>query len=156
MDTKVRLVLVLVAIFYRKKWVCIKCTPCNAASCDTYRFLLIPALQASSLKLMRSLFLMHNGNNAPAYTSLLVRSFFGQYQLRILQTWPFATFSCFQNWKDPWNCGDLLPRKFRRRSSRLYLNVLHQKCFEEWKKLSYKCIISEEDYFKRHNIDIDK
>ena len=25
-----------------KKWICIKCTPCNAAACDTFRFLWVP------------------------------------------------------------------------------------------------------------------
>ena len=39
-DPNVRRILVCLAIWYRKKRICIKCTPCNAASCHTYRFFL--------------------------------------------------------------------------------------------------------------------
>ena len=30
------------------------------------------------------------------------------------------------------------------------------KCFDDWKKRWYKCIVSEGDYFERDEIDLDK
>ena len=107
--------------------------------------------------------LLHH-DNAPALSSLLVRNFLDKNNTVIMPQPPYSPDSA--------PCGFfLLPRLNRPTKGWRFATIkgikteslrelkdipisAYQKCFEDWKKRWYQCIISEGDYFKGDNIEI--
>ena len=105
-------------------------------------------------------------DNASAHTSLLIRDFLVKNKTVILPQPPYSPdmapcdFFLFPKLK-----RTLKGRRFAnideiKTESLKELNAIpkseFRKCFEDWKKRWYKCIISEGDYFEGDKIDIDE
>ena len=112
-----------------------------------------------------NLCLLHH-DNPPAHTSLLVREFLAKNNTVTMPQPPYSS--------DMAPCDFFLFSKIERtlkgrRFTAIYdikgasleelkaiPKIEFEKCFEDWKKLWHKCIISNGDYFEGDNINVDE
>lgn len=109
--------------------------------------------------------LLHH-DNAPAHSSLLVRSFLAKNNTVVVPQPPYSPdmapcdFFLFPKLKRP-----MKGRRFssieeiKAESLRVLKDIPkseYQECFEDWKKRWHKCIISGGDYFEGDHIDINE
>ena len=105
-----------------------------------------------------------NHDNALAYSSLLVCNFLAKNNTVIMPQSPYSPdlapcdFFLFPRLKRPMKRRRFATiEEIQTESLRELKDIpksAYQKCFEDWKKRCYKCIISEGDYFEGDNIEI--
>ena len=103
---------------------------------------------------------------APAHTSMLVREFLVKNKTVIMPQPPYspeldpADFFLFPKLKTPMKGKRFVTIEEMEEKPKQELlaipNSAFQKCFEDWRKHWHKCFISEEGYFERVEIVIDK
>ena len=105
-------------------------------------------------------------DNAPAYSSLLVRDVLAKTNTTVMPQPPYSPdlapsdFFLFPKLKKPMKGHRFSTIEEIKTASLIELKAVpqndYQKFFDDWKKRWHKCIISNGDYFEKDNINIDQ
>ena len=108
----------------------------------------------------------HGYDNAPAQTSLLLREFLAKNNTVTTPQPPYAPdMAPYDFFLFPKIERTLKIRRFTAiddiesaslKELKAISKIEFEKCFEDWKKRWHKCIISNGDYFKGDNINVDE
>ena len=105
-------------------------------------------------------------DNASSHTALVLRDHFAKNSTHIVPQPPYSPdfapcdFWLFPKFKRPFRGHrfDTIEeiQSESKKALKAFPEIEFNKCLDDWKKRWHKCIISERDYFKGDEIDLDK